>query len=116
MEYCSKRSVDCLLAAGLSNPKARAALSWSRLLQMALDAAKGVLYLHSRPSPIAHRDLKSANLLVDGHWHVKVADFNLSRALETNQQSASTIFITNPVRAFLWGWSWCGRRRESGGQ
>jgi serine/threonine protein kinase len=36
----------------------------------------------SRAPPIAHRDLKSANLLVDSQWHVKVADFSLSRALE----------------------------------
>ena len=47
-------------------------LSWARLLTMALDAAKGTLYLHTRSPPIAHRDLKSANLLVDVNWHVKV--------------------------------------------
>ena len=70
-------------------------LRWGRLLNMALDAAKGMLYLHTRTPPIAHRDLKSANLLVDSQWHVKVADFNLSRALESNL-SASTLFITNP--------------------
>ena len=39
---------------------------------MAGDAAKGMLYLHTRQPPVAHRDLKSANLLVDSHWHVKV--------------------------------------------
>ncbi len=39
-------------------------LSWGRLLSMAHDAAKGMLYLHSRHPPIVHRDLKSANLLV----------------------------------------------------
>ena len=43
MEYCSKRSVDCLLAAGQATPRARSVLSWGRLLSMALDAAKGVL-------------------------------------------------------------------------
>ena len=47
-------------------------LGWARLLTMALDAAKGTLYLHTRSPPIAHRDLKSANLLVDVNWHVKV--------------------------------------------
>ena len=47
-------------------------LTWVRLLSLALDAAKGMLYLHSRSPPIAHRDLKSANLLVDSQWHVKV--------------------------------------------
>lgn len=46
-------------------------LSWARLLGMACDAARGMLYLHSRS--IVHRDLKSANLLVDSSWHVKIA-------------------------------------------
>lgn len=39
---------------------------------MALDAAKGMLYLHISQPPILHRDLKSANLLVSKHWKVKV--------------------------------------------
>ena len=39
---------------------------------MALDAAKGMLYLHMCQPPILHRDLKSANLLVSKHWKVKV--------------------------------------------
>ena len=47
-------------------------LTWARLLGMASDAARGVLYLHTRSPPVAHRDLKSANLLVDSQWHVKV--------------------------------------------
>ena len=47
-------------------------LGWVRLLGMALDGAKGMLYLHSITPPIAHRDLKSANLLVDNEWRVKV--------------------------------------------
>jgi serine/threonine protein kinase len=39
-------------------------------LAQALDAAKGMLYLHRRG--IVHRDLKSPNLLVDSTWRVKV--------------------------------------------
>ena len=37
----------------------------------ALDAARGMLYLHSRPVPVLHRDLKSPNLLVDAHFRAK---------------------------------------------
>jgi serine/threonine protein kinase len=41
-------------------------------LSMALDAAKGMNYLHTSDPPVIHRDLKSPNLLVDKHWRVKV--------------------------------------------
>jgi serine/threonine protein kinase len=34
-----------------------------------------MLYLHSRASPIVHRDLKSPNLLVEESWRVKVTSF-----------------------------------------
>ena len=76
-------------------PQMAKQLNWARLLSMASDAAKGMLFLHTRSPAIVHRDLKSANLLVDALWHVKVADFNLSRALD--QASAlSTVNVTNP--------------------
>jgi hypothetical protein len=95
MEYCSKRSVDTLLAGASTDPKLAKQLDWVHLMSMACDAAKGMLYLHTRSPPIVHRDLKSPNLLVDGLWHVKVSDFNLSRALENNAV-VSSLQITNP--------------------
>ncbi|XP_031090520.1 probable serine/threonine-protein kinase SIS8 isoform X3 [Ipomoea triloba] len=48
-------------------------------LRMALDAARGMNYLHNCTPMIVHRDLKSPNLLVDKNWVVKVCDFGLSR-------------------------------------
>ncbi|KAK7844343.1 putative serine/threonine-protein kinase sis8 [Quercus suber] len=50
-----------------------------RRLRMALDAARGMNYLHNCSPMIVHRDLKSPNLLVDKNWVVKVCDFGLSR-------------------------------------
>ena len=39
---------------------------------MALDAARGMRHLHSFKDSLLHRDVKSANLLVDAEGHVKV--------------------------------------------
>jgi len=95
MEYCSRRSVDTILAAANQDIKLAKQLDWVHLLSMASDAAKGMLYLHTRQPPIIHRDLKSPNLLVDALWHVKVSDFNLSRAIERDVV-VSSLQITNP--------------------
>ncbi|KVI04610.1 Armadillo repeat-containing protein 3 and Serine/threonine-protein kinase CTR1 [Cynara cardunculus var. scolymus] len=42
-----------------------------RRLRIALDAARGMNYLHNCTPIIVHRDLKSPNLLVDKNWVVK---------------------------------------------
>nr|AFC37605.1 serine threonine protein kinase [Piper colubrinum] len=47
------------------------------LLKVALDVSKGMNYLHQ--NNIVHRDLKTANLLMDEHEVVKVADFGVAR-------------------------------------
>ncbi|XP_010548241.1 PREDICTED: serine/threonine-protein kinase STY17-like isoform X2 [Tarenaya hassleriana] len=47
------------------------------LLRVAIDVSKGMNYLHQ--NNIIHRDLKTANLLMDEHEVVKVADFGVAR-------------------------------------
>ena len=44
-----------VLAAARTDPAVAAHLTWPRRLAMAADAAAGMLYLHTRPSPIVHR-------------------------------------------------------------
>lgn len=48
------------------------ALTWARRLSLLWGAAKGVLALHSHSPPIAHRDLRSPNILVGAQWVAKV--------------------------------------------
>jgi len=52
---------------------------------MAMDAARGMDYLHSSTPPVLHRDFKSLNLLVDQKWNLKVADFGLTGFKDTNK-------------------------------
>ncbi|TYG88967.1 hypothetical protein ES288_A12G063200v1 [Gossypium darwinii] len=55
-------------------------LSWDERLQIALDVSHGVEYLHEGAvPPVIHRDLKSANILLDQSMRAKVADFGLSK-------------------------------------
>ena len=71
-EYCARGSLNDVLKKCLAKPELSVQLDWVRRLGMALDAAKGMNYLHSSNPPVIHRDLKSPNLLVDKHWRVKV--------------------------------------------
>ncbi|KAL8059872.1 hypothetical protein ABFX02_03G115500 [Erythranthe guttata] len=53
--------------------------SWPMRIKLALDAARGIEYLHEYAVPrVIHRDIKSSNVLIDSTWTARVADFGLS--------------------------------------
>uniref|UniRef100_A0A0D3DGR2 non-specific serine/threonine protein kinase n=1 Tax=Brassica oleracea var. oleracea TaxID=109376 RepID=A0A0D3DGR2_BRAOL len=71
----------------LSNENAED-LSWEKRLHIAIDSAQGLEYLHHgcRP-PIVHRDVKTANILLNDNLEAKIADFGLSKVFPEDDLS-----------------------------
>ncbi|KAL3353222.1 hypothetical protein AABB24_020957 [Solanum stoloniferum] len=63
-------------------------LSWQKKLNMLRDICRGLMCLHRMK--IVHRDLKSANCLVNKRWTVKICDFGLSRIMTDASMRDST--------------------------
>ncbi|KAH0899193.1 hypothetical protein HID58_048761 [Brassica napus] len=58
-------------------------LHWDTRYKIALEASKGLCYLHHDCSPlIVHRDVKSNNILLDSNFEAHVADFGLAKFLQ----------------------------------
>ncbi|XP_019154472.1 PREDICTED: serine/threonine-protein kinase HT1 [Ipomoea nil] len=60
----------------------RKKLAFKVVVQMALDLARGLSYLHSQK--IVHRDVKTENMLLDKTRTVKIADFGVARVEASN--------------------------------
>ncbi|XP_027332565.1 probable LRR receptor-like serine/threonine-protein kinase At1g06840 isoform X2 [Abrus precatorius] len=86
--YCDEEGEQMLVYEYMPNGTLRDHLSayskeplgLSMRLKIALESAKGLLYLHTEANPpIFHRDVKASNILLDSRFTAKVADFGLSR-------------------------------------
>ncbi|XP_040210529.1 receptor-interacting serine/threonine-protein kinase 2 isoform X2 [Rana temporaria] len=52
---------------------------WPLRFRILYEIALGVNFLHNLSPPLLHHDLKTPNILLDNEFHVKIADFGLSK-------------------------------------
>lgn len=78
MEYCENGSLYDIL-------RKKQRLGWTAVLRTFKEIVCGVAILHRLRPPIVHRDLKSLNILLTKDMRVKVADFGLSRLIESKE-------------------------------
>ncbi|KAL7598355.1 hypothetical protein Lser_V15G22684 [Lactuca serriola] len=78
-EYASNNSLDLHLDSK--------DLTWVQRLSICIGVARGLEYLHDPTGThqrILHRDVKSANILLDENWNASIADLGLSRFDQVN--------------------------------
>ncbi|PON34728.1 Mitogen-activated protein kinase kinase kinase [Parasponia andersonii] len=93
-EYMANGDLDSHLSS-VSNENV---LSWEERIQIAIDSAQGLEYLHNgcKP-PIVHRDVKTTNILLTERFQAKLADFGLSRIFPTDGGThVSTVVAGTP--------------------
>ncbi|XP_045829750.1 lysM domain receptor-like kinase 3 [Trifolium pratense] len=69
----------------------REAMAWSTRMQIALDVARGLEYIHEHSVPVyIHRDIKPDNILLNENFTAKIADFGVTRLTDIANSTDQT--------------------------
>ncbi|KAG6541136.1 hypothetical protein Mapa_017507 [Marchantia paleacea] len=72
--------------------KGNVPLTWTARVQIALDAARGLEYIHEHTKThYVHRDVKTRNILLDSYFRAKLADFGLDKLIEHRDEFTDMI-------------------------
>ncbi|KAF5783840.1 putative protein kinase RLK-Pelle-LRR-I-1 family [Helianthus annuus] len=89
--YCDKNGEKILVYEYASNGSLdrhlrNASITWTKRLKIGIDIATGLDFLHGGGYPVIHRDVRSANILLNDDWKVKVTDFGMSVIAPLNNE------------------------------
>lgn len=79
MELCARGSLYELIRRCGWDSSLSSLMTWHRRLSMARQIAHALDYLHNRPRPMLHRDLRSLNVVITENLEAKLADLGLSK-------------------------------------
>ncbi|XP_024531074.1 LRR receptor-like serine/threonine-protein kinase GSO2 [Selaginella moellendorffii] len=104
--YCRNRSLvlDFMPNGSLEMQlhKTPCKLTWAMRLDIALGTAQALAYLHeSCDPPVVHCDLKPSNILLDADYEAHVADFGISKLLETSEEIASVSLMLRGTLGYI---------------
>ncbi|KAG7019599.1 Receptor-like protein kinase HSL1 [Cucurbita argyrosperma subsp. argyrosperma] len=88
-EYMANGSLGDLL-----HSSKKGVLDWPTRFKIALDAAKGLSYLHHDCTPpIVHRDVKSNNILLDSDFGARLADFGVAKVIDSTAKGPKSMSV-----------------------
>ncbi|CAN6333238.1 unnamed protein product [Urochloa humidicola] len=84
-----------------SNPRPP---GWPRRLRLALQTARALRALHDADPPVIHRDVKSANVLLDANLDARLGDFGLALRVPRVTTGTNTAAAATPAPAGTLGY------------
>ena len=99
MEHAQLGSLKQVLLKAEDRGETLSRLPYKQIMSFSRQILKGLNYLHTRQKPIIHRDLRAVNVLIDSNRTAKIADFGISKQLNT---MASTSGFDTDVGNIYW--------------